>query len=873
MLKKAYSIGIVYPKSIIAIIVIVTLLLASQLSSIRWETDARVYLPKGHPAILYDEKVDDIFGVKDTVIIGIVNEKTIFNIDSLARIQRITQQIASLDGVMAVRDVDVTSLSTATFFAGSETEIGAIPLMETLPENQQEIDEIKRRVFDNSDLFVGNIVSEDGKGAMIRAKLKEGIANRYMTYFQIKGILAAESGEESASGNGQWNANDQQSWQKWNSDSSTGSENSPNPWWDGQETEGWDGTKNKWQSAELDLKENASEIENSSDVKISGVNAGPPMAQKKQQAQTDEQSYDKFYLAGRPVIEVSSGLYAMEDLKLMVPLVLVVMAVVLLMIFKTLRGVFLPIVVMVTAIIWTFGVMVLFDVPMYTISTMLPVILIAVGIGDAIHLLSSYYDNVLDNPHRPSSEIVSDTVQRLGPPLVTTSVTTAIGFMALTFAEMPPFKIFGLFAVLGIIFSWFISITLLPAILVLLKPKVGAYHARRRAMRVYHEQSHLSLLLTRMGVMIDKRRQLVVLSLAILIVLAFWGSTRLFVDSSWLSDFKDESEVALSNKLLNEKFSGTVFLNIIVEADQKDALKDPRLLLQMEALQSHVETLPYVGDSLSVVNFLRSMNKALHEGDKAYDVLPDSQQQIAEFLYLFSVSGRPQQLDQVVDYEYKKGLISVAIKTDHTRELKKIIDSVTQFVDMHFQDLTVDVNFAGSANNSYIWADLLIDSQVTAILFSKLGILIIASLIMLSFIAGVYIVMPVVLSTLLVAGVSGWLKIPLDVSTALAAGIAIGVGVDYAVHYIFRYMSERREHKNHAEATAATLRTAGRTIVLNATVVTASFSVLIFSQFPPHAKLGYFVASYMVISCVIAIIVLPTFFSYFKPRFAEPRGT
>jgi len=251
MLKKAYSIGIVYPKSIIAIIVIFTVLLALQLSSIRWETDARVYLPKGHPAILYDEKVDDIFGVKDTVIIGIVNEKTIFNKDSLARIQRITQQISSLDGVIAVRDVDVTSLSTATFFAGSETEIGAIPLMETLPENQQEIDEIKRRVFDNSDLFVGNIVSEDGKGAMIRAKLKEGIANRYMIYFQIKAILAAESGEESESawGNGQWNANDQQSWQKWNAESSANpATDTAKSSWDGQESEDWSTEKNSWQS-------------------------------------------------------------------------------------------------------------------------------------------------------------------------------------------------------------------------------------------------------------------------------------------------------------------------------------------------------------------------------------------------------------------------------------------------------------------------------------------------------------------------------------------------------------------------------------------------------------------------------------------------
>jgi predicted RND superfamily exporter protein len=257
---------------------------------------------------------------------------------------------------------------------------------------------------------------------------------------------------------------------------------------------------------------------------------------------------------------------------------------------------------------------------------------------------------------------------------------------------------------------------------------------------------------------------------------------------------------------------------------------------------------------------------ALHEMDPAYNKLPDSRELIAEYLFLFSVSGRPEQLDQVVDFDYKQGLVSINIKTDYTQPLKHIRDEVEGFVEQNFQGLNVDVNYAGSANNSYVWADLLIGSQTSAIVFSKIAILIVAALVFLSLVAGIYVVVPVTLSTLIVAGFSGWLNIPLDVSTALAAGIAIGVGVDYAVHYVYRYMSERKAGKNHLDATSATLRTTGRTIVLNAIVVSAGFAILFLSQFPPHVKLGYFVTAYMVVSCLIALIVLPAMFAMYRPN-------
>jgi predicted RND superfamily exporter protein len=269
-----------------------------------------------------------------------------------------------------------------------------------------------------------------------------------------------------------------------------------------------------------------------------------------------------------------------------------------------------------------------------------------------------------------------------------------------------------------------------------------------------------------------------------------------------------------------------------------------------------------VGGSRSIVDYIKNMNKTLHAGDEKYDVIPDTQAQIGEYLFLFSVSGRPQQLDEMVDYDYRRGLITFAIKTDQTRLLKGIIDNTREYIDRNFAGEHVDVHFAGSANNSYVWADLLIGTQTWSILTSKLAILLITWLLFRSLKLAVYTVIPLTVTTLLVAGIAGFLSIPLDVSTALAAGMAIGVGVDYAVHYIFRYRDELSKTGDPLLATQATMRSIGRTIVFSALVVAVGFGVLFTSQFPPNVKLGSFVASYMIISCLMALIVLPVLFAF-----------
>ncbi len=808
-MKLLYGVVVRYPKIILAVIAAITVFMLMQLGQLRWETDARVYMPKGHPAIKYDEKIEHLFGAKDAIVIIIKNDdKSIYNKETLERVGRISEKVAALPGVIANRVLDVASLATATVFEGNDESMGAVRLMADGMATDAEIAQLKAKVEQHADILVGNIVSADGSATMIRAKLKEGATNRYQTFWQIKGIVAAEGGAKAG-----------------------------NSWWSGESSADWQqGGDQEWGKGNQDWQQQSGNIE--AVVLDNG---------------------DVIYLAGRPVIEVTSGLNAMADMKVMVPLLVAVMAVALFLIFKTGRGILIPLLVMSGSIIWTLGAMVVLDVPLYTISTMLPVILVAVGIGDSVHLLSHYYNKVLENPYRSGGEIISDVMVKLGPPLVTTSVTTAVGFLSLLMAEMPPFKVFGLFTVLGIIFSWLLTMTMAVAILTLMKPNVPGYHSRKRSMRVRAEQDVMTVALVKLGQFLMFNRKLASVAVVVVVVIVSAGLLKLQVNSSWLSDFRSDSEVVQSTSLVNQRFDGSLFLNIVVETAEKDGLKSPELLAKMEALQTYAESLEYVGDTVSVVDYLKSLNKTLHSMDPAYDKLPQNRGEIAEGLYLYSISGQPELLDEVVDFDYQHANITVSIKTDQTLYLKHIISSIKNYVDQNFTDEQVQVNYAGSANNSYIWAQMLIDSQVWSLLFSKVAILILAVIWFRSFYIGAAVVLPVVIASLLVGGGAGWLGIPVDVSSVLAAGIAVGVGVDYAIHYVFSYTAERKAGLGHEAAVSETLRSVGRTIIFNAVVVVAGFSVLLLSQFPPHIKLGVFVVLYMVVSCVAALLILPLF--------------
>ena len=390
MFNRLYLYPIRFPKIAIISMLILTILALTQFNKLAWETDARVYFPKGHPAIEYDELVADVFGVKDSIVIGIVNEDGIFNTETLTRVSRITEKLTQLPGVLTQRKTDVASLASASVFSGTRDEISNLPLMEKVPETEAELAELREKVYANADTLVGNLVSADGKATMIRAKLKEGKEYRYQAYFQVKGILAAELGNGQSSGD----------WGNWSQDGASGDKGEDKA--DNAEGESNGQTSAKQWGAGNWKSDGKSDGQWQGGGNWKGGGGWPQVIS----SQATENG-DRFYIAGRPVIEVTSGLNAMDDMKVMIPLLVIAIAAALFVMFRSLRGVLLPLLVVGVAIIWTLGFMAGVGVPLYTISTMLPVILVAVGIGDGIHLMSHYEDIVLEDPHQNPRGIVA----------------------------------------------------------------------------------------------------------------------------------------------------------------------------------------------------------------------------------------------------------------------------------------------------------------------------------------------------------------------------------------------------------------------------------------------------------------------------------
>ena len=179
---------------------------------------------------------------------------------------------------------------------------------------------------------------------------------------------------------------------------------------------------------------------------------------------------EQFYVAGLPVAEATLGKYIQDDMSVMMPMVFIVLMILLFFTYRSVRGVVLPMAVVLLSVVAAMGIMAAAGVPMYPTTTMVPVVLMAIGVADAIHILGKYYEVVLISPNASRSEIVLKTMDEMWRPVVLTSFTTGVGFLSFLVMGMVPLQMMGVFAAVGILYAMFVSLTLVPAALVLLKP-------------------------------------------------------------------------------------------------------------------------------------------------------------------------------------------------------------------------------------------------------------------------------------------------------------------------------------------------------------------------------------------------------------------
>ncbi len=808
---------------VIALVLGTTVLAALPLQTLRFEGDVEANFPPGDPILGYNEMVEVRFGIRDLIMVGVINdnadENGVFNPRTLGIVKEFSEKIALLPGIKAVRDEDVASIATMDNITGTTDGMNVDPFMEAVPDDPTALTDLKHALFANS-MFVNWVVSQDGTGLLITAKMEpsedaqESAITRTTIYNTLREMIDAK--------------------------------------------------------------------------KATGVP-------------------EEFHIAGRGALEANFEGEGQRDIATFLPLVLIVIVGTLYCTYRSLRGVLLPLAVVVVSVIWTLGLRTALGVPMFFTSSMMPVVLMAIGVADGIHILSRYYDELLAHPGISSSDAVIVTMEEMWQPVVFTSLTTAAGFLAFLTGALVPMRYFGIFCGVGTLAAMLFSLTFLPAMLSLLPPTVS------RSLRKQMSRSGdvaaagwAASFLSRLGRGVARHPLGVWVPTALVMALCLFGAQRIVTDVTIVGMFHPSHVLRVGDTVLREKFQGTVPIYVAIEGHEPDRLKDPVLLDQLDRLQATVEQDSNVGGSLSLVEYIKRMNRVMNEDRPEMEVVPTSRDLVAQYLLLYSFSGDPDDFDEIVDYDYQHANLAVYLRSDSTRDVQRVVGIIRDFAIREFghngdsnaaADDPLGVRFGrwllgieptilgwetnsgfriGIAGNGYVlnrMSELVISGQVSSLVTALGAVFLLTAFMFRSWVAGLINVIPISFVMIFTFGLLGLLNIPLEAGKSLAASMVIGIGIDYTIHFLSKYQFKVRDGlTDPAQITAATMATSGKAIFFNAVVVIGGFLVFLTSNFRPNFFLGAMLSLNMGACLLVSMTVLPAILNRFKPRFVYGQG-
>jgi len=379
-------------------------------------------------------------------------------------------------------------------------------------------------------------------------------------------------------------------------------------------------------------------------------------------------------------------------------------------------------------------------------------------------------------------------------------------------------------------------------------------------------------LMDRLGKKVINHSKLVVFLGISLILLGAYGATKVQVNEDRIDTFYEQEPIHIADKIINSTMDGTNNLDIVIETPNPEDLFEPANLRKIEALQEYVETLPTVGGSTSVADFIKQMYKSLNNSDEAYYIIPDNKELIAQLFLLYSASGEPTDFEEEIDYDYQLANIRVNIDTGLYSENKRVIDTVQVYIDENFNEAgVIKATLSGRVNLNYNWVGNIGESHFLSVGIALGLVLIMSALLFRSVIAGVFSLIPVMSSILIIYAVMGLFDIWLGIGTSMFASVAIGLGVDFAIHTIDRIklLFAERSSESFDETIAKLFPSTGRALLFNFLAIGLGFGVLMFSDVVPLFRFGAIVLFAISTSFIASMTLLPALIKVTRPSFIK----
>ena len=555
------------------------------------------------------------------------------------------------------------------------------------------------------------------------------------------------------------------------------------------------------------------------------------------------------YQIGMPLVSEALASYTQKDFFRLPPLTFLLIAIILLFLFRRAQYILLPLASVGLALVWTFGFMTYLRIPLSMLTMIVPVFLVAVGTAYCLHIVSEYL--TCQREATSSAEAVTRTYANIALPTCLAVLTTAVGLGSLLVNRISAIQEFAIFSCFGILSTLIIVMTFLPAALSFIPLPIKGQKTRIDTTPFFNR------FIDKIADLNLSHQKIVLPVIGVVVLICLIGIFRIRVETNPVGYLRDGTPVKNNFNDIYQKLSGSFPINVVMGQSEADYFEDSQHLADIARMQEFLVTLPGVDKTLSFADYLKLVNYVLNRFEPKYYTLPVEAFEVRMLMNNYTTILGEDMLTRFTNSDFSKTNILLLTHISSSREFLHIRERTMAFAEQHFsKDLNWEVTGLGmviAASSHQLTIGQIKSLSITMILV--FGIMFI---LFLSVKVGLIAIIPNLFPIIINFGIMGWLGIELSMVTSLIASIAIGLAVDDTIHYLARYNQEFRKDLDDERAIRDTLHHVGRPIIFTTITICVGFSVLVFSSFKPTAIFGVMMVITSLSALVGDLILLPS---------------
>ena len=610
------------------------------------------------------------------------------------------------------------------------------------------------------------------------------------------------------------------------------------------------------------------------------------------------------FVGGAPMIANDMMQFIRDDLRTFGIAILVFIVVSLTAIFRQVKLIILPFLSCSVTAVVMLGFLSWVDWRLTVISSNFVALLLIITLAVSIHLLVAYRETVKKNPSRSSQELALATVRRMARPCLYTTLTTIVAFASLVFSNIRPVIDFGWMMTIGALVSWSLTFIIVPAGISLFgsEAKVNTSVEHRTYMQVFAS-------------IVERFPTGVLVGAGLIALVSIYGISELKVENRFIDYFKSDTEIHQGMLVIDRNLGGTMSLDIIIDAPQQQDEVEPLASADAESFgDDPFGDDPFADDSFgedpfgddpfgddpfgddiegnSVQENYWWNRNGIAKIERLHEFL-QSQPEIGKVSSIataaklgrdlnnnkhlndFELTIMRQRLGADLDGQLIRPYLSDELQ--QTRIATRVIESepglsraeLLQRIE-HFavNDLGFEASQIRTTGLIVLYNNMLqslFGSQIQTLFAVFIGIMLMFMVLFRSVLVSIIAIVPNMLGAAIVLGFMGLAGIPLDMMTITIAAIAVGMGVDHAIHYIHRFKTEFQTDENYIATMHRSHQTIGRALFYTAITIVIGFSLLALSNFVPSIYFGLLTALAMLANTLLSLILLPRLIVMMKP--------